>query len=361
MTGNPPLVSQSQAARMLGVAESRLKKFVEQGLLVATARSEQPLRRIWQLIDAESVEGLRAERSQYLTLEQVAELISLSKRHVVALVAAGIIEAEHGPLVDNQAIWEFAPHKVDTTMQRLIGHIPVQLPKRGQHPNDIADFQRGQHTMTMYGVGLPRLIFDIHQGVLPAFRALDEMRFDVLWFHSREFSHYHHTYRLIRPGSLSITAVCERLNCKPTTLRRLYGAGLLVPITDKTDVSTVRHLYDKKDVAAFLEQYIDSSQVAELLGITQLTVQNWVRNGRLVAVTGPGIDGSHSYRFEKALMTQWINERLTFGQTMKLLGVSKATLHRWVVDGKLRHIEGMGGKQRWFWRAEVVNLVEQGR
>ncbi|MBM7842184.1 helix-turn-helix domain-containing protein [Herpetosiphon giganteus] len=358
-TYNPPLLSQKEAAKMLGVAELRLKKFVEQGMLVATAKPEKPERYIWQLIDAGSVEKLRIERSQYFTLYQVAEYIGLSKRHVVALVAAGIIEATHGPLVDNQSTWEFDVRDIDTAMKRLLEHIPVQLPTRNRNSNKITDFQRGQRSMTLYNLGLPRLILDIYQGILPAFRAIDELRFDILWFHTIDFSQYQSDYRNTCSGSLSVNTVCERLNCKPTTLRRLYATGLLVPITDQTDTLTIRHLYAENDIAIFLANYIDSRQAAELLSISQITIQSWVRIGRLVAVTGPDIDGSHAYRFDRASLVQWRFERLTFGEAMKVLHISKATLHRWVASGKLHHIDDMGGKQRWFWKKDILELVNK--
>jgi len=147
------------------------------------------------------------------------------------------------------------------------------------------------------------------------------------------------------------------LGCKPTTLRRLYGAGLLIPVTDNTNLKDVRHQYVEEDVAAFLEQYVTSDEAAEVLGIALLTVQAWARSGRIIALTGPEIDGSHTYRFERAALVQWRHERLTFGETMALLGVSKAPLDRWAKQGRLTPLEDMmDGKQRWFARAEVERL-----
>jgi excisionase family DNA binding protein len=81
------------------------------------------------------------------------------------------------------------------------------------------------------------------------------------------------------------------------------------------------------------------------------------RSGRIAAVTGPEIDGSHVYRFEKVALIKWRKERVTFGEAMALLNVSKATLDRWAKQGKLTPLEDMDGKQRWFARREVEQLV----
>lgn len=65
------------------------------------------------------------------------------------------------------------------------------------------------------------------------------------------------------------------------------------------------------------------------------------------------------YRFEKAALIQWRHERLTFGETTELLGVSKATLDRWAKQGKLTPLADMDGKQRWFGRADVERLRDE--
>jgi excisionase family DNA binding protein len=109
-------------------------------------------------------------------------------------------------------------------------------------------------------------------------------------------------------------------------------------------------------VEAFLERYVDSDGAAAILGVTRITVQQWVRAGRLPAVTGPDIDGSHVYRFEQEELHAWRHERLTAGETQAMLGINRATLHRWVEQGKLTPLEGMG-KQRWFARDEVERMV----
>jgi excisionase family DNA binding protein len=56
---------------------------------------------------------------------------------------------------------------------------------------------------------------------------------------------------------------------------------------------------------------------------------------------------------------RWRDDRLSFGETMRLLGISKATLHRWVAEGKIQPLADVGGKQRWFSREEVLALKDK--
>lgn len=61
--------------------------------------------------------------------------------------------------------------------------------------------------------------------------------------------------------------------------------------------------YAIQDGVIFREHYITTNRTAELLGCADLTVQHWAKEGRIAAVTGPDIDSSHSYRFDReALM-----------------------------------------------------------
>ena len=71
-------------------------------------------------------------------------------------------------------------------------------------------------------------------------------------------------------------------------------------------------------------------------------------------MTGPDIDGSHTYRFEREALVQWRYERLTVGEAAALLGVSRSTIDRWAREGKLEPLRDMGGKQRWFSRRALL-------
>lgn len=57
---------------------------------------------------------------------------------------------------------------------------------------------------------------------------------------------------------------------------------------------------------------------------------------------------------------QWRAERLPFGEAAALLGVAKSTLARWAATGRIVPLADMGGKQRWFARADLVRLREDG-
>ena len=117
--------------------------------------------------------------------------------------------------------------------------------------------------------------------------------------------------------------------------------------------------YSRKDVDAFAARYITSKEAAILLACSELTVQSWARARLIPAASGPEIDGCHSYRFEKAKVLQWRAERMSYQEASQWLGRSKATLHRWIQQGKLLPLPDSRGKSHWFARSAVMQLAPQ--
>ncbi|GHO75238.1 hypothetical protein KSD_30090 [Ktedonobacter sp. SOSP1-85] len=147
------------------------------------------------------------------------------------------------------------------------------------------------------------------------------------------------------------------MQIKDHTLARWVQTGL-IPIA-------VTHgnaqYFDQEAVRQFMTSYINTNEAATILGVGKLTTQKWAHRGRLApaCVSGPHIDGYHAYLFDKEQLIRWRQEHLTFGDTVQLLGISKATLHRWVTEGKLQPLDNMGGKQRWFAQKRVLEFLER--
>jgi hypothetical protein len=115
--------------------------------------------------------------------------------------------------------------------------------------------------------------------------------------------------------------------------------------------------YARDEVAAFPERYITAIEAASLFGCTGLTVQSRARAAIIPAASGPGIEGCHSYRFEKVKLPQWRQEHMSYQEARQWLGRSKATLHRWIQQGQLTPLPDSRGKSHWFARSAVTQLA----
>ncbi len=156
---------------------------------------------------------------------------------------------------------------------------------------------------------------------------------------------------------LSIEEVHGILHRGVLTLQRWQPAPLLSPCWESMVGSKERWWHRRKNVEAFADHYISAKEAAILLECSELTVQSWTRVRIIPAASGPGIDGCHSYRFEKARLGQWREERMSYQEASQWLGRNKATLHRWIQQGQLTPLPDSRGKSRWFVCSAVTQLA----
>ncbi len=355
----PPLLSQREAARLLHVGERSLRRSLDKAELRATARPRKGSRREWQLIDAESVRQLQARRESFLTLAQAAAFCGTSEDQVVALVASGMLQAEHGPLHDSVPTWSFAQAALQQFLARFLDHLPTPLASSAD--NAQLSLSQALRVLSPAGERLPSLLQAIQQGSLAAYHQTEAVGLQGLWFERSDVAARLEQVQQAKERSVyAAEEVCALLHCKPPTLERWQRTGLLVPCTIESSPTGTRMRYAIQDVVTFRERYITTDRAAELLGCAELTVQRWAKAGRIAAVSGPDIDGGHTYRFDREALAQWRHERLTVGEAAALLGVSVSTIDRWARESKLEPLQDMGGKQRWFSRQTLLALRETG-
>ncbi|MBF6611712.1 MAG: TniQ family protein [Chloroflexi bacterium] len=400
-----PMLSQREAAHELGVSEPTVKDYIERGALNASANvtvtnaSDSIGRNLggkrqWRLVDAGSVQRLREEHSTWLTLAQAAAKCGLAEdKQLVALVAAGLVEAAQGPLVDGAATWRFAPAVVQRFLDNVLEQVP-QLPawaaalgpidsnddsnEQGEQSNpdehvecvaraepSILSLYKALRITTWQGIGLAALLVEIKRGGLRAYRHGDSAdNIGSLHFERAGLLEYlARRRRLAEGGDLLYTArdVCNRLRCKPVSLRRWYAAGMLVPCRDEMRGSQVHWRYSRQDVETFVERYIDSGQAAEILGCTDQAVLQWAKRGWLPVVAGPLVDGSREYRFDRQAIIEWRRERVTFAEAWHMLGISRSGVNYWIRAGKIRPVDTGDKKHRWYSRVDVERAVLQRR
>jgi len=216
-------------------------------------------------------------------------------------------------------------------------------------------FTEASRKLAIVGLNAALILQRVARGKLPAYRqALRPFLCGDILFDPTDISKCSRAVKA-ENNWLGRAEVTKRLKIKDSTLTKWVKACLFTPIA----VHASAQYFNRDEVEKFVANHVTSEEAAALLEVGELTVQRWARQGRLLAVSGPEIDGCHAYRFEKEYLLRWRHDRLTFGQALQMLGVSNSTLHRWVEEGKIEPIGGMGGKQRWFSRSLVLELCKE--
>jgi predicted site-specific integrase-resolvase len=342
-----PSVSAAEAARMLGVSAKTIQLLIDAGHLTQYTTTQSKQRRDIFVRRAE-VLALQKRWHAAVTRDEAAHLLGISRSVVVDMVSTGLLTAERTPGVDGAAHWLFHPQAIDECLDAVMSVVHLS------NASGNVSLMKATQMLTPMGVNAAALLRYVADGTLQAYRLPTEpIGLSTIQFAPADIRAYLDAVKAER-GWLGRDEVTRCLGVKHTTLVKWADTGLLSPIALISNVS----YFDRRVVEAFWQTYATSQEAADILGIKKLTVQGWVRQGRLTecCVSGPHLDGHHAYLFHRAKLQAWRHERLTFGETMDMLGISKATLHRWVEQGKLTPLEDMGGKQRWFARGEVELL-----
>jgi predicted site-specific integrase-resolvase len=342
-----PSVSAAEAARMLGVSAKTIQLLIDAGHLTQYTTTQSKQRRDIFVRRAE-VLALQKRWHAAVTRDEAAHLLGISRSVVVDMVSTGLLTAERTPGVDGAAHWLFHPQAIDECLDAVMSVVHLS------NASGNVSLMKATQMLTPMGVNAAALLRYVADGTLQAYRLPTEpIGLSTIQFDPADIRAYLDAVKAER-GWLGRDEVTRCLGVKHTTLVKWADTGLLSPIALISNVS----YFDRRVVEAFWQTYATSQEAADILGIKKLTVQGWVRQGRLTecCVSGPHLDGHHAYLFHRAKLQAWRHERLTFGETMDMLGISKATLHRWVEQGKLTPLEDMGGKQRWFARGEVELL-----
>jgi len=356
------LLSRREAAQRLHRSERTLKRLLELERLESPpvpAGDPTAPQRHWHLIEAGSVEQVQQSLEVELSLQQAAAVCGLSESSVLMLVKARILPALRGPGMDGAPMWAFHEPSIRDALNHLAVHLPVD-PGRATPNYDVLTLSQALRMVSATALSLLDVLQAIQTGHLPSFRASDTMTLTTLRFERTHLEtwvvhHRHHDQNQL----VTVEGVCHMLHCGALTLQRWYTTKLLIPCQESMAGEKRRWWYRREDVEAFAERYITAKEAASLVGCSELTIQSWARAGTIPAASGPGIDGCHSYRFEKSGLIAWREERMNYQEVQQWLGRSRATLHRWIHEGKLKPLLECKGKSRWFARSAVLQLPQE--
>ncbi len=348
------LVNIAEAARLLETTPTMINTLLKVGRL--TYQTQGPTsKRQYRFVSRREVLELWSVWNEAVNRAQAAEWLGVTERMVVDLVNAGLLSAERCP-AEGYPFWAFSRSSLLRCLESVSKHVECRPFQEGDCRDSVVDLAGAARLLFVIGLNAVSILSNVAEGRLPACQIEgQELKLGSLLFDRSGIEQYIHKIKS-ENNWVSREELTKLLKVKDVTLTRWVREGLISPTT----VLGGAQYFSRDSVEEFMGDHITTDETAEMLNVGKLTVQKWVRLGRLseVCISGPNIDGYHSYLFNKASLIQWQNERLPFGEAVRLLGVSKATLHQWVSERKIEPLEGMGGKQRWFSKEAVLVIRE---
>jgi len=231
-----------------------------------------------------------------LTLSEAADQCGVAEAEVVALVAAGFLVAERGPLVDGAPEYAFSR----TALRRFFGSVSPLTPRPRDTDLIHVTLASALRQLGAAGLRAPQVLAGIRAGDLPIYRGAFDAPVVSTWVPQHELDAYRQSMAsLARQPLLSADEVRRRLGCSVGALRRLYREAALAPTVDGTDGSGVRWSYAEGEVDYTAWRYVTVEDAAHLLGLSVGAVRRLIAARRLTPMIGPPCDGSRQYRLDR--------------------------------------------------------------
>lgn len=344
-------MSVARAAEQLGVTAFTVRRLVKIGRLTDCHADLDSNR--FKLVLRSEVEALKVRWSESLSLEEAAQWIGVWHEIVADLAREGLLEAERGPVIDGSQEWRFVRLQVDDFLARIerhVRHSTLHVGNLGERFS-LTDAVR---MLTPVEMTLVRLIKHVLDGELPLCRFESKTGgFDELQVTVADVERLKERLRQ-RRGWVFLYEIAQRMGVKDTVAARWVNRGLLTPVAHVAGCV----YFDAAQVEEFVASHVFTTEAVGILGVGKLVVQKWSRNGRLIPISGPGIDECHRYLYRRQDVERLRPaNRLTAPEVAEQLGISRSTVGEWMKQGKLKPISGPeidGSKHYLFLKDELI-------
>jgi len=329
-------ITAQHAMKLLGIGQDTLQTLIKSGTLHEHfPDGHRPFR--YHLMFFREVEELKRQWNGGLTLSETVTQLGLSETILAELARTGELAVLRKPL-EGSASWLLDPASVEDYAVRYLQNVTI-LASESDQCKGLIGLTRAAQMLGPVGGSVITIVSRIAQGKLTAYMLEDGLRgASSLLFDKGDVSDASEQIKA-ENGWYDAADIAKLLHLKRTVIDKWIGNGLLTPIA----TPGLARYFDRDAVQKFIAEHVFTEEAAQILGISAASLRAWIRGGRLKAVSGADIDGCHRWLFRRADVERLKPEnRLTMPQAAKLMGVSAATLLKWVQDGKVQPVSGPG-------------------
>jgi hypothetical protein len=270
----------------LGIGEDVLQALLAQDILHSL---KKPIghagKRTMFLIDRSSIETVRREWAGLLPLEIISRsYLGVTKSVMLMLEQAGLLTPMRGPTIDGYKLRLYSPEVVAQFEETLLSHAEKALesPLEAMIPLPVFASKAGMPLVALLEEILEGRLVPVEiRGVQPLLRRLALPYTEIACFLAEYKRRQREKCELFTPDEVALDlGISERV------LRRWAQGKLIEGEKLSIDGKKPSLLFRKQALEEFHRTYAFTEEVAELLGVTLLTVSKYVRRGKLHPVVG---------------------------------------------------------------------------
>ncbi|MBZ0283498.1 MAG: TniQ family protein [Anaerolineae bacterium] len=350
-----PYIHATEVIHSLRISSRGLRNLIKAGRIVPHDLQDQGRQQqIFFLRD--EVLALGQEQESSISQKGAMKLLGINQDVVRGLRDTGLLKVVRGPEIDGYKRYAFSIKATQEFLAFILSHA-TDMPYNDPQP--YVKLQGATAYLSNFRKNAAYLLKCVIDGKLKAYCiGVDERNLSHLCFAVSDIEALKAEINSKR-SQMSQKQVRNFLHISNHIIDCCVNEGLIHPIEGYSGDRQSKRYFDKQEILNFQMKYINSAEAASILGVTQLVVQKWTRQGRIKAAltiyrsTGAG----QYYFYNKEYLLDWINSRVSFGEARTMLGVSNSTLHEWAKMGRIIPLADMAGKQRWFARKDVLSLI----
>ncbi len=340
-------VSIESAANILHTSDGVIKLLLRNKILTQITDDEN------ELIDKQEVLRYSKAWDSLVSSEKAGLLMGVPNRVIEELSSFGIINKEK--ILRRNYGMHYKLSEVMIFLEKFSRYVKSYSSQELTKKGPWVDFAKADNIFT-YKESLQAItiLLQIMEGNLTAYHPSESnFRLKSLLFDPHEFQE---CIAFLRDQSMWLEhqEVLRLLGIKDFTLTQWIRNGRILPIV----MYRLDKYFKAAEVYRLCSMYVTQKEAADLLMVGIPTLKHWIRTNHMseLLVGDPDIEGENAHIFDKERLSQWRNDRFTSNEAVQALGVTKATLYRWVKEGKLRPLDIVNGNQYWFLKQAVLNL-----
>lgn len=282
-------IGRSEAAKQLRVKDNWINRFIDEGKLKAVVRQQRKKRMV--LIEVESVENLKRNFDQSISLADIAIELGLRREVVVTLIKHGCLHPLRGPSVDGYGIWRFKDAAAGELLDKIRSKVAISFEPNKVNIAAAAKMLREDTGRLIRGV--------LDDKLLPCGESSKKGLLRFL-FSSTQISDLMSARTKVRRGDLvNVKQATKALKLNRQVVSWLVDKGILQAEIKHEQGCPVR-LLSKNVIERFESTYVSLTEAAKSLGITYLYLAKLLDQKGIEPAFGFKIGPAHQYIFKKA-------------------------------------------------------------
>ena len=324
------LISTYEVAQILGTSNDVVERLTRAGILTKT-HFDDTLRVAYLRSE---VEKLNQQWDRAFTLTETSEILPISEKVVKDLINKNLIQGLSGLSIEGTPQWRIGMKNVDESTTELM--LTLEMFDNSD-PTKRIKIHDASKRVAIKGNLDPFLeaILNRERKVYGKFHInrfyLNLLNFDV--------NYIDYLFRNVKAENEWVDQkyVAKQMKVKTSVISRWVKNGILRIIASHAGVQ----YFDYKEVSRFRRNQLSIQQVASELKVGVLTVQNWGCKGRLNPVVNSQADGSQQFLFYRKEVEYWRDHKfLSLSQLARCLNVTRSHIMDWIKEGKIMPISG---------------------